>query len=429
MKSSKKRHRRELNKGITLIALIITIIIMLILAGVTLSMVLGDNGLINKSKQAVKVHDVATIKEALELEKAESYMANGCLNLDDFLEQISECNTPINAVSVGSNTGDSAEIIINGEHKFIVIADGNGDLDIEYVGAGKFGVLTLSSTRGTYTYPTGGSFTVTNNSTGGALSVSSNAPDVATASISGNTITITPGTTAGKARIIVTSAAVGEYAENKAIYTVTVNKADGGLTMSSTSGIYIIGRESCFTVSENTGAISATSNNTSVATISISGNTITVIPKTVGTATITVKSAETGNYKEKTATYTVTVQNSYAVGDSVTVGGYDFYAIGDDGTNVTLLCKSIIGNANWANAKSQASTFGSSLGGTGRLMTKAEATGVAVSYRNIGTTYWLADAYSSDRAYGWRYSDELCDGYKGNIVGIRPVVIISRSSI
>ena len=40
------------NKGITLIALIITIIVMLILTGVTLSITLGDNGLVNKAKTA-----------------------------------------------------------------------------------------------------------------------------------------------------------------------------------------------------------------------------------------------------------------------------------------------------------------------------------------------------------------------------------------
>ena len=39
-------------KGITLIALIITIIVLLILSGVTLNMVVGDNGLINQAKES-----------------------------------------------------------------------------------------------------------------------------------------------------------------------------------------------------------------------------------------------------------------------------------------------------------------------------------------------------------------------------------------
>ena len=41
---------KKASKGITLIALVITIIILLILAGVTISMVLGDNGLLDREK-------------------------------------------------------------------------------------------------------------------------------------------------------------------------------------------------------------------------------------------------------------------------------------------------------------------------------------------------------------------------------------------
>ena len=43
-----KRNFKE--KGITLVALVVTVIILLILAGVTLNIVLGDNGLIRENK-------------------------------------------------------------------------------------------------------------------------------------------------------------------------------------------------------------------------------------------------------------------------------------------------------------------------------------------------------------------------------------------
>ena len=39
-------------KGITLIALVVTIVVLLILAGVSINLVLGQNGLINKAKDA-----------------------------------------------------------------------------------------------------------------------------------------------------------------------------------------------------------------------------------------------------------------------------------------------------------------------------------------------------------------------------------------
>ena len=39
-------------KGITLIALVVTIVVLLILAGVTVSLILDENGIIAKSKDA-----------------------------------------------------------------------------------------------------------------------------------------------------------------------------------------------------------------------------------------------------------------------------------------------------------------------------------------------------------------------------------------
>ena len=39
-------------KGITLISLVITIVVLIILAGITLNMLLGENGIINRTKTA-----------------------------------------------------------------------------------------------------------------------------------------------------------------------------------------------------------------------------------------------------------------------------------------------------------------------------------------------------------------------------------------
>ena len=47
------------NKGITLIALIVTIIIMLILAGISISMLTGQNGILNRAAEAKEKNDVA----------------------------------------------------------------------------------------------------------------------------------------------------------------------------------------------------------------------------------------------------------------------------------------------------------------------------------------------------------------------------------
>ena len=54
------------NKGITLIALVITIIVLLILAGVTIAAVSGDNGILTRAVDAKEKTEIADIKEELQ---------------------------------------------------------------------------------------------------------------------------------------------------------------------------------------------------------------------------------------------------------------------------------------------------------------------------------------------------------------------------
>ena len=44
-------------KGITLISLVVTVIILLILAGVSISVAIGENGIFTQSKQAVQKYN------------------------------------------------------------------------------------------------------------------------------------------------------------------------------------------------------------------------------------------------------------------------------------------------------------------------------------------------------------------------------------
>ena len=56
------------NKGITLIALVITIIVLLILAGVTITGLNGKNGLLTKARDASKDMEIASVKEQAQLD-------------------------------------------------------------------------------------------------------------------------------------------------------------------------------------------------------------------------------------------------------------------------------------------------------------------------------------------------------------------------
>ena len=71
-------------RGITLIALVITIIVLLVLAGVSLSLVLGDNGVIEKSQKATTATRNAEEKEKVEMAVAAARAAgNGVLTTEN----------------------------------------------------------------------------------------------------------------------------------------------------------------------------------------------------------------------------------------------------------------------------------------------------------------------------------------------------------
>ena len=56
---------KQNNLGITLIALVVTIVVMLILAGITIQTTLGDGGLINLANQAKEQQLIATYKDRI----------------------------------------------------------------------------------------------------------------------------------------------------------------------------------------------------------------------------------------------------------------------------------------------------------------------------------------------------------------------------
>ena len=62
-----KRKNKKLEKGSTLIALIITIIILLILAGVTITMITGDNGILKQATNARETNTKAELEEQVKL--------------------------------------------------------------------------------------------------------------------------------------------------------------------------------------------------------------------------------------------------------------------------------------------------------------------------------------------------------------------------
>ena len=91
MKQGKNLNLKNKN-AITLIALVVTIVVLLILAGVTISLLFDENGIIAKSKDARNANRAGAIKEEITLWKADKFAAdNGAgshESMDDFLARL-----------------------------------------------------------------------------------------------------------------------------------------------------------------------------------------------------------------------------------------------------------------------------------------------------------------------------------------------------
>ena len=152
MKLSKKTQKKsfEKEKGITLIALVITIIVLLILAGVSIATLTGENGILTRANDAVIKNDNATVAEAIRLKLLEftanketneetasgglEYLRNegiidgsGVVNIQELLNQ---------TLKTGNGSNKKDVYIIEDNHLYYYDEDGNptdlgelGDLD------------------------------------------------------------------------------------------------------------------------------------------------------------------------------------------------------------------------------------------------------------------------------------------------------------
>lgn len=99
-------------KGITLIALVITIIVLLILAGVTIATLTGDNGLLQKATDAKQANEEAAALEKILVEVMASYKKNGTIDIENKLNQ--------NLKKIDGLTYNDNEIDLNDPDKIII---------------------------------------------------------------------------------------------------------------------------------------------------------------------------------------------------------------------------------------------------------------------------------------------------------------------
>ena len=128
------------DKGITLIALVITIVVLIILAGVAISLTLGNNGIFNKAKYGKEQYNIAEAKEVIELKIAELQAEKeGKATLEELVEYLNEDDSIEYTVSLTKITasltsditvGDATEIyIVYNKYQFKV----KKNMNVEYI--------------------------------------------------------------------------------------------------------------------------------------------------------------------------------------------------------------------------------------------------------------------------------------------------------
>ena len=127
-------------KGITLIALVVTIVVLLILAAVTISLVFGPNGVINKAKEADENTKIAQVREQLELAKGPEYIeGNGKYDPDSYFQRIEDEDIINDKEKDVIDNGDGTyEITTTPGYIFIITLvpskDNVEDIEIDYDG-------------------------------------------------------------------------------------------------------------------------------------------------------------------------------------------------------------------------------------------------------------------------------------------------------
>jgi len=100
-------------RGITLISLVVTIIVLIILAGVSINIILGKDGIINKAKEAKENIELAQIEEQEQLNELYDQMSaeNGSISYDaasklvEFKREIASAIT-----DMGVSTSENADV-------------------------------------------------------------------------------------------------------------------------------------------------------------------------------------------------------------------------------------------------------------------------------------------------------------------------------
>ncbi len=130
-------------KGITLISLVITIIVLLILAGVAVNTLIGDNGIINGTISVVERSNIATWKEKIELSIIELIsLEDREITIDKIIDRVIE-----KGITTEENSNkETGQVNTEGGYIYEIKEKEDGSWEVIYIGKGELAKTELSIT-------------------------------------------------------------------------------------------------------------------------------------------------------------------------------------------------------------------------------------------------------------------------------------------
>ena len=121
---------KKRQKGITLIALVVTIVVLLILAGITISLVFGSNGVIQKAQDSKEQTEIGEMREKLEMAKVPVYAdGNGSYKVQDYWDRIeSEGLIADKTVDIIDNKDGTYEVTTTPGYVFEITVEPNKEI-------------------------------------------------------------------------------------------------------------------------------------------------------------------------------------------------------------------------------------------------------------------------------------------------------------
>ena len=119
--AKREKLKKHTNKGITLIALVITIIVLLILAGVSIAMLTGENGVLTKATQSKEQTEIAQEKEEITLAYSAAKTNKGDKVSEDItVDELNAELDKLNSTGEASSGSGTLTVTFENGHKYTI---------------------------------------------------------------------------------------------------------------------------------------------------------------------------------------------------------------------------------------------------------------------------------------------------------------------